>query len=247
MKPVFVIVIVIISALGLIRITSTSAIYSTEEQTTVIQDAPMDRKQKEHSKLYKEYKTGQKLREHFIRDDNIELHIGIPHTGSTSDSPRFSSFSILKANTCDADAIVVGTVEIKSSQLTEDEEFIFTDYELLIEEVLKDNSAAPILANQMVTITRPGGSIRLNNRNIKAVADSFKLLEIGKRYLLFLRYIPITDSYSALNSKSSFRIHNGKTLKLTDEDFPIELGNGADADSFIRQIRAVLNGGCNEK
>ena len=63
-------------------------------------------------------------------------------TGLPGGSPGFTppTFSERITNlSCDADAIVVGEVTSKSSQLTEDQDFIFTDYELKVEEVIKNN------------------------------------------------------------------------------------------------------------
>lgn len=208
----------------------------------------MTEKQKEHSRLYREYRTGQELRRLSMEDgEDINIHIGTPNSGATEDSPRFSFYSILKHIVCEADAIVLGKPESRFSQLTADEDFVFTDYELAIEEVLKDDPNISKQGNNNITVTRPGGFIRLNNRNIRATDQSFKPLEMGERYVLFLRFIPATGAYRALNSKSSFKIRSEKIFKLTNENLASELENGSDANSLMTQVRNIVAGSCIDK
>jgi hypothetical protein len=78
-------------------------------------------------------------------------------------------------------------VKNKSSQLTEDVDFVFTDYELTIEEVLKDNEYAHWLPNIGFTLTQPGGKVRLDGYVIEAEDALFRPLVIGERYALFLK------------------------------------------------------------
>lgn len=53
---------------------------------------------------------------------------------------------------------VVGEVKSKSSQLTEDQDFIFTDYEIQVEEVIKNNTSDSIAPNTEITVSNPGRS-----------------------------------------------------------------------------------------
>src|SRR2546423_4643545 len=53
----------------------------------------------------------------------------------------------------DSDAIIRGRVTNKVSQITEDDSFLFTDYEVVVSEVLKDNISNPISSSSTIEIT----------------------------------------------------------------------------------------------
>lgn len=206
-------------------------------------------KQKKHGRLYKQYAgMGKKnLRTETANGNgNVEgeIMIGIPvlsPTGVAFDLPEF-----LKKEIRESDAVVVGTVKTKTSQLTEEETFTFTDYVFSVEDILKNNAASPISQDANITITRPGGAVILNKRLVRVADRRLQPLALEGRYLLFLKYIPETDSYSAFDSNGSFKILDGKLYKLTAEQLPKELGGGNDAESFIDSIRsaaAAVNGG----
>ena len=136
-------------------------------------------------------------------------------------------------------------VKSKSSQLTENGEFVFTDYEVMVEDVLKDNPAAPIQPNANITITRPGGTVQLNGHNITALDEAFKPLNVEGHYLLFLRFIPATGAYKAVSSAGTYELKENKIIKLTEEPLPLGLETGHDAGAFITGVRRALTGACN--
>jgi hypothetical protein len=218
----------------------------TKKEAMPVQEEVMTAKQREHSKLYKEYKTGKKLRDLAaeIGDVKIRRHAG-PQGGDLNE-PLLSLDKFLQSAACSAEAVVVVVVKSKSSQLTEDEDYVFTDYETTVEEVLKDNASAPIQTKGNITITRPGGTIQLNGRTIEAIDDSFEPLTVGGRYILFLQFLPTTRSYKSLNSVSGFQLKNKKIDKLTREHLQAEseLAN-EDAVSFLGRIRVAASGACN--
>jgi hypothetical protein len=110
-------------------------------------------------------------------------------------------------------AIVIGSARGSTSQLTENKEFLFSDYVVTSEEVFKNNSSAYIASSSDVTVTRPGGRVQIKGRTISAVDASFKPLDIGERYLLFLKYLPETGAYKSIR-KGSFLIHNDDLISF---------------------------------
>jgi hypothetical protein len=204
---------------------------------TLIQDGVIAPQQKEHAKRYKGYRSGKKLRDltNTIGDMMLRREVGT-QGGDPNETP-FDFQKFLREMAVDADAVVVGTIKNKSSQLTEDEDYVFTDYDMTVVEVLKDNPAAPIQTNNKMVVTRPGGTIFLNGRIVEALDESFQPLRKKNQYLLFLRFIPSTGAYEALNSKASFQIGSDKIKKLTKEPFSFDDANVA---SFINEVRAAV-------
>jgi hypothetical protein len=210
-----------------------------EDDATPIQVGVMTEKQKQHSKLYNSYKGNGDLQELVRNTPGDEITItsllGLPELSPTEEHPTSALDSIID----NADAIVMGVVSDKSSQLNEGRTFIFTDYELAVEEVLKSFPDAPIEPNGLITVTHPGGKILLNGKKVTAVDRTFKPLEKGKRYLLFLKFIPVTGAYQALDNKSSFEINDRITI-LTDAPVPFELQSGKKTNSFLEEVRASI-------
>lgn len=134
-----------------------------------------------------------------------------------------------------ADAIVLGTVYSKSSQLTDNGKFVFTDYEFVAEEVLKGTSAK---AQTTITVTRPGGKILLEGQQVEVRVESFRPLQTGGRYVLFLNEIPSTHAFQAVNQKGSFEVTNGRVEVLTDPSNDEKLGT--DLVTFITNVRLAI-------
>ena len=109
-----------------------------------------------------------------------------------------------------------------------------------MDEVFKNNPSAFIAPNSDMTVTRPGGRIQIQSRIVNALDASFKPLVTGKQYLLFLKYVPETGSYSSLR-KGSFLIENDDLIALTEESIP---GGSVDTKVLSAEIRAVLTSGC---
>jgi hypothetical protein len=203
---------------------------------TVIEDGVKDPRQKEHAKRYKGYKSGKKLRDLTAATGDVMLRREVGTQGGDPSETPFDFQKFLREMAGEADAVVIGTVKNKSSQLTEDEDYVFTDYDMTVVEVLKDNAAAPVQTNKEIVVTRPGGTILLNGRIVEALDESFQPLRKKNQYLLFLRFIPSTGSYEALNSKAGFRIGADKISKLTKEPLAFDEAGVA---SFINEVRAA--------
>ncbi len=105
-----------------------------------------------------------------------------------------------------ADAVVIGTIKEQiTSQLTENEEFLFSEYDLVVEDVIKYNPNASIAPASVISVIRHGGKVKFNGKVISAVVATFSPFIEGDQYLLYLKYIPETQSYQAF-SNSSFLI-----------------------------------------
>jgi hypothetical protein len=222
-------------------------------QKATAQESVMTEKQKEHSKLYGQYykkSANKKLSDITTRKANrdvkedVNIIIG-PPTPVLSPTGN-SNAPALENLICPADAVVIGTVKSKASHLTADGYFVFTDYEITVEDVLKDNAAARILLSSDITVTRPGGRVYVDGRNISALDKSFLPLEEGGRYLLFLRFIPQTGAYQAISNEGSFQLRGQQIVSLTEKQSSNKPTDEGNVPSFINNIRAVAAGGCSD-
>jgi hypothetical protein len=111
---------------------------SKAADVTPIKGGVMTETQRRHSMLY-ENRRNRKLRD---LPSPLDLVVSTPWGSSPEENIRRTLDEFLRVSVCSADAVVVGIVKNKSSQLTDDGTFIFTDYEMTVEEILKNNSSA---------------------------------------------------------------------------------------------------------
>lgn len=211
------------------------------ERADKVQEGQMTEKQRVHSKLFKH--SGAKLNDIAARrngDVEVEEGLGLvtvlPETGPHP--PVFQSA------VCNADAVVIGILTDKASQLTDEGSFVFTDYQITVQEIIKNNSVAPLQASGVITGTRDGGVIELNNRIFRAKREDFDPPVVGQRYLLFLRFIPATGAY-LMYGNGTFQL-NGQGILALGPAARAELKKNSNKDSagFLNEIRAFANTDC---
>lgn len=211
-------------------------------EPTVIQEGVMTAKQKKHSKIYKGYKNRAQIRDLINQNGDIEIVYPI---GNVKSPQFFNLDNYLQDLSCKADAVVIGTVKSKASQINEDGTFLFTDYEFTPEEILKDNTNAPIKLKKEVTISRTGGSVKLNGHIAQAIDYRQVPLIQGEHYLLFLKYFPEIEVYRSISSSrndDSFQILGNRVVKqVSSHPLPFDSGTRTvEAGGFITQVRTAV-------
>lgn len=214
-------------------------------QPTVIQEGVMSAKQKKHSKIFKGYKDRAKLRELMAQRGDVEV---MQPVGNVITPRSFNLSSYLQTLSCKADAVVVGKVKNKASQINEDGTFVFTDYELTAEDVLKDNALASINPSANITVTRTGGAVKLNGHTARAIDYRQLPLIEDEQYLLFLKFVPETGSYQSLHSsrdEDSFQILGNRMIQqVSGKPLPFRGLGPTDLNIFMSEVRAALNSAC---
>ena len=221
-----------------------------QEEATPIEEGVMTEKERKHSRLFKGYEDvakGKKLRE-IMENTGGDVNVG-RLIGNLIVPTTFNLNQYLNDLTCKADAVVIGTLTKKASQLNGEGTFTFTEYDINVEEVLKNNAADPIQANGNVTVVRSGGSIKLNGHIVTATDFAEKPLEKGGKYLLFLRFVPETGAYRSFSdgnnlTDDSFRFAGNQIVQVSDSPLPFGPNNPNDAMAFISKVRT--NTGCNQ-
>jgi len=205
-----------------------------EVATPVIEDE-LTAQQREHSKLYETYERKNK-----IRDVLMKRQGGLR---SFSTACGFISLEplpdLVTELTQKADAVAIVTFLSKSSQITANGTYIFTDYTLRVDEALKDARTGMLKPESTITVTRPGGKVLLYGQIASHTALTFKPLQPGRRYLLFLTYLPSTGAYRAVNADSSFDITDTRVESLnegTSRYFEKDLG------PFVTSVRQAVAG-----
>jgi hypothetical protein len=226
-----------------------------EDEPTVVKKGQVTDKEHEYSKEYKELyieRKGRKLSEISQvaalsgNTQEVRVIIGEPNVPTIIPKPAASSSEFLRDLSCKADAIVFGYVKNKSAHLTEDETFVFTEYEFSVQEILKDNSASPIEINNSIQLTRPGGVIKLDSQIIRVEDRSYAPLQMKNKYLLFLRFLPSTNGYVVSSFKGDFMLQGNSFKKLSLRALPKELENNNDSQILLNNVANSVKAGCNQ-
>lgn len=198
-------------------------------------------KQKEHGKLYRHGGGRSLLERADTETGDIAVFADPPLEVLSADyrEPETPA-ALLQKRVCRLSAVVVGTLANETAQFNEDKDFVFTDYEVKIEEVVKDNPQSPIQVGGNITITRDGGILKLDGRTFKAELADFKAFTKGQRFLLLLRYLPATDSYIAF-AGGSFQLRENRVVPYLDTARG-EIKD--DPATFLNNVRVMAQNNC---
>src|SRR4030095_8442698 len=123
--------------------------------------------------------------------------------------------------------------------ITEDDSFLFTDYDVVVAEVFENNTNTILNAGTTITVTSPGGKIVLDGVVVKAGGNGEAKFPVNaQEVLLFLKYIPETDGFKLARYNGGFEL-NGTFVRPLAGIFPIKPRFFENHHSFLRTIKAV--------
>jgi hypothetical protein len=216
-------------------------LYKTQKSdATQVQLGVLTELQRSHSKLYGSYqrqvnaKISELAKQQETNVVGVELFVGTSENKKPTEPEAFFA-NIAKIS----DTVIRGKVINKASQITEDDSFIFTDYNIVITEVLKNNTKSLIDAGTQITVTRPGGRIVVNEV-IVGINDHHVLpLPAGSNeVLLFLKLIPDTGTYQSARYDGSYEIVGNSLRPLTRVQLPP--GALQSNSSLLQLVRDLL-------
>ena len=226
--------------LGLIALCATQMLTMSREQNAprhevpAVQQREMTQRQRVHRSRMRQA-SGRRLPERVATETgDITTVLGEPHVISIPEN-QSPPMPFLQRQVCNAEAIVIGTLQSASPQLTANETFLFTEYTLAVEEVIKNNVAAPIQQGGTISIVRDGGVGQLNGRVIRAMVRGFDLFSVGERVLLFLRFIPESGTYLAY-ANGSLQIDGDRLVPYGR----MPASETRNAEDFISASRAAV-------
>ena len=218
------------------------------EIPTEIREDVTNERQRKHSKLFGSYKQdvthGKTIRDLVTEKGNVSVARGIGNVILPNSSNIDDYFSDIS---CRADAVIIGTVLGKSSNLTEDGSFTFTEYDFLVEEIVKDSSASPIQLNSRVTVVRPGGAVKFLGHIVRAIDHSQKTLSLGTRYLLFVKSVSGTGAFRSFGDArgdDSFIFEAAQVAQVSDSPLPLGPARKMDSTPFNASVRMAARKPC---
>lgn len=242
-KTLVIILIVIVAFLGIASFRQLAQQRPPQQQDdppTPIQLGVMTEKQRKHSKIIPPSRGNRNLLQQQGNVEEIFYINSGTNFGGRTPPPKAEYFRRLA---CLADSIVIARIISKDSQFTENQDFIFTDYELEIGQVLKNNSNLDIQALRNITLTVPGGSVTTGGRRISILTTRKIPLRVRGEYLLFLNHVPDLETYKLANERGIFGILNDRIIIPGINSLETADNIGATADLIRGVANNCLNNG----
>jgi len=222
--------------------TSEKQYQSEISDATPVQIGTLTQRQQVHSRLFKGIgqRIGGKTLSEWItayRGQRVIVETNLlGRTFLTSEQPQTPEeyFSKLAQ---ESNAIIRGKVIRKASQITEDDSFLFTDYDVLVLEVLRN--AHTISPGATITVTSLGGKIVVDEVILKAGGNGDITFKINQEVLLFLNSIPETGAYKLTRSNAAFEL-NGTSVRPLTGLLPLSSDVFKDESSFLNTVKALL-------
>jgi hypothetical protein len=188
------------------------------------------------------------------RYSHPDLHVRIVDPGPTvngeteSVQMRFVDGVVIR-NTPDPDphgipaswahAVVVGTVLGGKVFVNKDRTYIYTDYQIKIDQVLKQDAASSLSIGTEIVGAREGGAIHFPSGHTTHYITSGKgFPEVGSQYVFFLyRLIPNSPDYEIL---AGYQLQGGQVHPLDAENSDYDDIN---ATAFLDTVQKAIAGG----
>jgi hypothetical protein len=148
-----------------------------------------------------------------------------------------------------SDAVVTGTITAGQAYLSNDKQNIYSEFKLKLQEIVKAPNHSFVRAGDSIDIQRKGGAIRLPSGKVlvKGMLED-SMPQVGKRYLLFLKYDPNTEDYGVL---TGYQLEGDEVYRLDDLSYdeshhdkvihPLRR-EGVSEDQFLDRGKAKLSG-----
>lgn len=95
-----------------------------------------------------------------------------------------------------SDAVVVGSIASGQAYLSNDKRAIYSEFKVNVQETLKVPTAPYVRVGDSIDVQREGGAIRLpSGKVLLRGSKDHSMPQVGKRYLLFLRYNQSTEDF----------------------------------------------------
>ena len=219
-----------------------------QDGPTVIKKGQITDKERGYSKEYKKLygnRSDKKLTA-LKQKGGLGIVIGPADVAHSSDEPAITANQFLERLACRSDAIVIGAITSKSSHLSDDETFVYSEYDFKIENVIKDNLVSPITSGNTISVARPGGFIKIDEQLIKFDDASYKSLQRNKEYILFLKFLPIVNGYVVADPEGDFIIENKAFKTLSSHGLPNGLEEGIDSGVLVNMVQSAALSNCSQ-
>ena len=111
-----------------------------------------------------------------------------------------------------SDAIIKGEVTQARAYLSQDKTDIYSEFDVALSNVFSNRIAVQLFPNSSIIVERSGGAVRFaSGKIVRRGFDGKPLPRLGRRYLMFLKYIEDSQDYSLI---TAYELQGGKVFPL---------------------------------
>lgn len=148
--------------------------------------------------------------------------------------------------TAQSNLIVLGEVIDAKAYLSNDKSGVYSEFTIRIEDILKNNAAAPLDRNSLVIAEREGGVVRFESgRLLRYKVWHQGLPSINHKYVFFLQYNENGKDYFIV---TGYKVRDGRVMPLDGQGeeegakLPFAVYKGFDKETFLNAVReAIVN------
>ncbi len=153
---------------------------------------------------------------------------------------------IVSEGICNSDAIVFAKVESSSSHLSRDRSTLFTDYQMEVTDVLKQNATSPISPGESLILTRFGGQLKLTEGELSVEDEGAPNLQTDESYIIFAKFVRGVGVYQSLYLNGTFRLLS-RGFSLYRKALSLEELKKMSPSDVLSFIGSSLNTNCKTK
>lgn len=153
--------------------------------------------------------------------------------------------------TAQSDAVLVGKVLDSSAYLSDDLSGVYSEFNVSVNTVIKNDLRNPINVDSTATVDRFGGRVRFpSGQIIKYVVSGQRMPEIGKEYLFFLDFNEGSGAFQIMTAygfeDNQVRALDGSNatkgnVTSGNRKWAVDSYNGFDKASFIAEVYGSLS------
>ena len=141
-----------------------------------------------------------------------------------------------------SDMVVVGEVTDTQAYLTESKDWVYSEFTIRVDEVLKNTSAGAITRGEALVADREGGRVRFPGGQVALqYVPGQGMPRAGRRYALFLTQ---DDQGQSTHILTGYELRGGKVFPLDNPSggqHPLATTyRGADETCFLSDLRAAI-------
>jgi len=139
--------------------------------------------------------------------------------------------------------VVIGTVLSGKAFVSKDHTYVYSDFEVHIDEILKQDPSANLSVGGQLIASRGGGTIRFPSSRVRNyVHHGEGMPAVGSQYLFFLVKPNIPEPEYEIIIGAAYEIRNGKVHPL--DDLSVEFDNMPEQE-FLAKVQTAIkqNGG----
>jgi hypothetical protein len=142
-------------------------------------------------------------------------------------------------------AVVVGTILSGKCFVSADHNYVYTDYQIKVDQILKQDAGAGLSVGDELVAAREGGAVHFPSGHVtNFLTVGHGLPEIGSKYILFLgKPVPSLPEYEIMFD-AGYQLESGRVYPLDDVNSKyVGVDVAVFSDEVQKAIAASQNGG----